>query len=97
LYADGSAAMNTLNQVAGAAGTAVAITIFTAGQAAYGVSAPGAPEGEVLAYGVKNAFYFTTAISVIGLISSLFMRKSSVKVTSRQSTAPVTDVATSRS
>src|SRR5699024_9686931 len=32
LYADGSAAMNTLNQVAGAAGTAIAITVFTAGQ-----------------------------------------------------------------
>ena len=29
LYADGSAAMNTLNQVAGAAGTAIAITLFT--------------------------------------------------------------------
>src|SRR5690606_2444395 len=32
VYADGSAAMNTLTQVAGAAGTAIAITLFTAGQ-----------------------------------------------------------------
>ena len=35
LYADGSAAMNTLNQVAGAAGTAIAITLFTAGQTSF--------------------------------------------------------------
>ena len=35
LYADGSAAMNTLNQVAGAAGTAIAITVFTAGQKSF--------------------------------------------------------------
>ena len=31
-YADGAAAMNTLNQVAGAAGTSIAITLFTTGQ-----------------------------------------------------------------
>ncbi|EMR06018.1 Multidrug resistance protein B [Bhargavaea cecembensis DSE10] len=96
LYADGSAAMNTLNQVAGAAGTAVAITLFTAGQAAYGASAPGATEAEVLTSGVKYAFYFTTAISVIGLICSLFMRSSAAE-TSRQGAAPATDAATSRS
>ena len=35
LYADGSAAMNTLNQVAGAAGTAIAITLFTAGPTSF--------------------------------------------------------------
>ncbi|MDT3995260.1 MFS transporter, partial [Mammaliicoccus fleurettii] len=32
LYADGSAAMNTLMQVAGSAGTALAITLYTIGQ-----------------------------------------------------------------
>ena len=32
MYADGSAAMNTLTQVAGALGTAIAITMFTLGQ-----------------------------------------------------------------
>src|SRR5699024_5545420 len=35
LYADGSAVMNTLNQVAGAAGTAIAITVFSAGQSIF--------------------------------------------------------------
>ena len=35
MYADGSAAMNTLTQVAGALGTAIAITMFTIGQNKY--------------------------------------------------------------
>ncbi|MCM3668655.1 DHA2 family efflux MFS transporter permease subunit [Mesobacillus maritimus] len=77
LYADGSAAMNTLNQVAGAAGTAIAITIFTAGQSGYVVDVPTATQPEILAAGVKYAFYFITGISAITLICSLFVRKAS--------------------
>lgn len=75
-YADGSAAMNTLNQVAGAVGTAVAITVFTIGQNTFMAGSPGAAPPEMIAAGIKYAFYFITAISVIGLISSLFMRRS---------------------
>lgn len=96
LYADGSAAMNTLNQVAGAAGTAIAITLFTAGQATYGASAPAASEADVMASGVRYAFYFTTVISVIGLICSMFMRRSSSMKVSRHRTAAA-EAATSRS
>ena len=33
--------------------------------------------GEILAAGVKYAFYFVTGISVIALICSLFMKKPS--------------------
>lgn len=77
LYADGSAAMNTLNQVAGAAGTAIAITVFTGGQSSFITSFPNATQPEILAAGVKYAFYFITGISVVGLISSLFITKSS--------------------
>ena len=77
LYADGSAAMNTLNQVAGAAGTAIAITLLTAGQTSFAAGAPDASQGEVLAAGVKYAFYFVTGISVIALICSFFMKKPS--------------------
>ena len=65
LYADGSAAMNTLNQVAGAAGTAIAITLFTAGQTSFAQGTPDAAQGEVFAAGIKYAFYFITGISVI--------------------------------
>ncbi|MEH7123833.1 DHA2 family efflux MFS transporter permease subunit [Bacillus sp. JJ1773] len=77
LYADGSAAMNTLNQVAGAAGTAIAITLFTAGQSGYVIDVPNASQPEVLAAGIKYTFSFITGISVVGLICSLFVKKSS--------------------
>lgn len=77
LYGDGSAAMNTLNQVAGAAGTAIAITLFTSGQNSYAMEFPDATQQEVLAAGIKYAFYFTTAVSVIGLLSSFFVKNSS--------------------
>ncbi|WP_010097172.1 DHA2 family efflux MFS transporter permease subunit [Ornithinibacillus scapharcae] len=76
MYADGSAAMNTLNQVAGATGTAIAMTIFTMGQNGHMTDFPGASEGEVLAAGVKFAFYFITAIAVLGFISSFFTKNS---------------------
>lgn len=78
LYRDGSAAMNTLNQVAGAAGTAIAITVFTAGQTGYLVDFPNATQPEVLAAGVKYAFYFTTGISIVGFILALLTRKPSL-------------------
>ncbi|RDW16103.1 MFS transporter [Oceanobacillus arenosus] len=75
LYADGSAAMNTLNQVAGAAGTAIAITLFTAGQSSFVLDVPDASQAEVLAAGVKYAFYFIAGISAVALICSFFMKK----------------------
>lgn len=76
VYADGSAAMNTLNQVAGAVGTAVAITVFTIGQNTFMAgNAAGAPP-EMIAAGVKYAFYFITGISIFGLICALFVRSS---------------------
>lgn len=75
LYGDGSAAMNTLNQVAGAAGTAIAITIFTSGQNSYVMDFPNATQPEILAAGIKYAFYFITGISVVGLIGSFFVKK----------------------
>lgn len=76
-YGDGSAAMNTLNQVAGAAGTAIAITLFTSGQASHLAAFPNATEPVVLAAGIKYTFYFITGISVLALILSLFTRKTS--------------------
>ena len=74
LYADGSAAMNTLNQVAGAAGTAIAITLFTAGQTNLLAEVSSSTGPEVLAAGVKYTFYFITGISVVGFICSLFVK-----------------------
>ena len=76
LYADGSAAMNTLTQVAGAAGTAVAITMFTAGQNNYVAEhGPGQPL-EMLAHGVQYAFIVVLIVAIIGLIGSFFIKNS---------------------
>lgn len=86
-YADGSAAMNTLNQVAGAAGTAIAITVFTSGQSNYVMDFPNASQPEILAAGIKYAFYFITGISVVGLIGSFFVKKPSAGT--EKSPAPV--------
>jgi MFS transporter, DHA2 family, lincomycin resistance protein len=74
LYADGSAAMNTLTQVAGAAGTAIAITLFTAGQTSLIADLPSSTGPEVLAAGIKYTFYFITGISLVGFICSLFVK-----------------------
>lgn len=76
LYADGSAAMNTLTQVAGAAGTALAITLFTAGQNNYIAEFGAANPAEFLAHGINYAFYAVLVTGVIGLIGSLFVKNS---------------------
>lgn len=74
LYADGSAAMNTLTQVAGAAGTAIAITLFTAGQKNYIAEFGAANPAEFLASGIHFAFYAVLTVAIIGLIGSLFIK-----------------------
>ncbi|GGG16192.1 lincomycin resistance protein LmrB [Lysinibacillus alkalisoli] len=78
LYADGSAVMNTLNQVGGAVGTAVAITIYTASLHTFiqlnPIANPASPVA--IAYGVQYTFYIITAISVILFICSLFVKNS---------------------
>lgn len=76
LYADGSAAMNTLTQVAGAAGTALAITLFTAGQNKYIAEFGSANPAEFLAHGINYAFYTVLVTGVIGFIGSLFIKNS---------------------
>lgn len=76
LYADGSAAMNTLTQVAGAAGTAIAITLFTAGQNSYIAEFGAANPADFLAYGINYAFYAVLITGVIGLIGSIFIKNS---------------------
>lgn len=75
LYSDGSAVMNTLQQIAGAAGTAVAITLMIQGQKAYMVDHPTVALGESLAAGTNYTFYFIAAIALIGLISTFFVKK----------------------
>ncbi|WP_211749300.1 DHA2 family efflux MFS transporter permease subunit [Paenibacillus sp. Marseille-Q4541] len=79
-YPDGAAVMNTLQQIAGAIGTAIAISIMSAGQTKYMTSNAGEMTDPIfmskaLAAGVQNAFMFAFIASMIGLIISLFVRR----------------------
>ncbi|MGE7761406.1 MDR family MFS transporter [Peribacillus sp. NPDC097895] len=78
LYPDGTALMNTLQQVSGAIGTTVAITIMSATQKNYMANAkdpldPSVISGSLTA-GVQDAFIFGLLLAIIGLIASFFIR-----------------------
>ncbi|GKU83567.1 DHA2 family efflux MFS transporter permease subunit [Niallia sp. NCCP-28] len=83
LYPDGTAIMNTLQQVSGAIGTAVAISILSSGAEKYmsTVTDPENPINQLLAFteGVKNAFVFAIILGVIGLGLSFFLKRVVVK------------------
>lgn len=73
LYSHGSAIVGTVQQVAGAAGTALFITVMTATSAA----ARSAGQGDVaaLADGIHTAFVWGAVISVLAVAASLLVRK----------------------
>ncbi|PJJ55700.1 MDR family MFS transporter [Compostimonas suwonensis] len=71
LYPHASAIVNTLQQVAGAAGTALFVTLFTVVS-----TATVAPDGlSGLADGVDTAFRIGGFISIAGIVLALFLRK----------------------
>lgn len=79
LYPDGTAIMNTLQQVAGAIGTAVAVSIMTAGMTSFMKNAadPTDPANAPLAMtaGIQNAFIFAMIVAIVGLIVSFFIKR----------------------
>lgn len=79
LYPDGTAIMNTLQQVAGAIGTALAVSIMTAGSKSYMKTAenPADPANGLLAFtnGVQNAFIFGMSMAIVGLILAFFIKR----------------------
>jgi MFS transporter, DHA2 family, lincomycin resistance protein len=79
LYPHGTAVMNTLQQVVGAIGTAVAVSILTGGMEKYmhGSSNPTklTEIANAMAAGTHNVFLFTMIIALIGLIIALFIRR----------------------
>ncbi|WP_339325152.1 DHA2 family efflux MFS transporter permease subunit [Paenibacillus sp. FSL W8-0194] len=78
-YPDGTAIMNTLQQVAGAIGTAVAVSIMSAGQESYYTTHPGGNPIEALTAGVSHAFKFGMIIALVGFVIGLFMKRVPVK------------------
>lgn len=79
LYPHGTAVMNTLQQVGGAIGTAVAISILTGGMEKYlhGSFAPTMQTeiANAMTAGAQNVFLFTMIIALIGLVMAIFIRR----------------------
>ncbi|RAS82244.1 DHA2 family efflux MFS transporter permease subunit [Priestia endophytica] len=83
LYPDGTAIMNTLQQVAGAIGTAIGISILSSGRRSFleTVSDQKDPINQLLAFtnGVQHAFIFAIIVAVIGLVISFFIKRVNVE------------------
>ena len=80
LYPDGTALVNTLMQVSGSIGTALAITIMSASQNSFlsNVADPADPSlvSTSLTAGVQTAFILGIGLAVSGLIVSFFIKSS---------------------
>ena len=72
LYGHGSAILNTLQQLAGAAGTAVMIAVYSAVSA--GALADGVPEHVAIADGANSAFFASAWVAVAALVLAFFIR-----------------------
>jgi DHA2 family lincomycin resistance protein-like MFS transporter len=68
LYSHGSAIMSTLQQVMGALGTTLFVTVATVATVAPGATGPDAG-------GLRAAFIVAGALGVVGVVCSLFVRK----------------------
>lgn len=73
LYSHGSAILNTLQQLAGAAGTAVMLTIFSSVSAVAVVG--GTPEPTALAGGTQAAIVTAAFVAAVALVLSLFITR----------------------
>lgn len=73
LYSHGSAIIGTVQQLAGAAGTALFITVMTAQSVA--LAAEGASEVSATAGGIQAAFLSGAIISLFAVVASFFVRK----------------------
>jgi DHA2 family lincomycin resistance protein-like MFS transporter len=83
LYPDGTAIMNTLQQVSGAIGTAIAITIMSSGQKTYlktvAVSADPSNIGGAITAGVQDAFVLGLVLAFVGLVLSFFIKTAKIE------------------
>ncbi|WP_405169776.1 DHA2 family efflux MFS transporter permease subunit [Paenibacillus sp. FSL H8-0280] len=79
LYPHGSAIMNTIQQIAGAIGTAVAISLISVGSHAFMGTAidPTNPVNDSLALiaGVQTSFVFAFVVALVGLPLAFFIKR----------------------
>lgn len=78
LYPDGSATITTLIQVAGSAGTTIAITIYTIAMKHFSETHEKISETILIAHGAEKAFWYLVVLALIGLICSFFVKKPKV-------------------
>ncbi|WP_125573240.1 DHA2 family efflux MFS transporter permease subunit [Levilactobacillus huananensis] len=71
IAADGSAIMNTLQQIVGAIATAIATSLLGIGQAAYS----GGSHAAAFVNGAHYGFYFTFVLAVVGFLLALRLPK----------------------
>ncbi|OTA26285.1 hypothetical protein B9G54_05525 [Alloscardovia macacae] len=71
LNPDGSAIMNTLQQVVGAVFTAVATSLLVAGQSAYGDAGSASAR---FSFGTRWGLFFSLAIALLGFVGAFFVR-----------------------
>ncbi|WP_245627382.1 MDR family MFS transporter [Kribbia dieselivorans] len=74
LYGHGTAILNTLQQLAGAAGTAILVAAMTFGMA--DAASGGAGERAAQTAGSHTAFLVATGLALVGVVLSLFVRRS---------------------
>jgi MFS transporter, DHA2 family, lincomycin resistance protein len=73
LYSHGSAIVGTVQQVAGAAGTALFVTVMAAGTAT--IAATGASAEIAQVAGIRQAFLVGAILSVTAIVGAFFVRK----------------------
>lgn len=82
LYPHGTAVMNTVQQVAGAIGTAVSISILSGGMDKYLHDSPAPTQptelSNAMTFGSHNVFLFVMIIALIGLVIAFFIRRGEV-------------------
>ncbi|WP_010202110.1 MDR family MFS transporter [Salinibacterium sp. PAMC 21357] len=78
LYSHGSATIGTVQQLAGAAGTALFIALLTVQSVA--LAAEGAPDTEALAGGVRLAFMAGGIISLFAIVATFFVKRNASEV-----------------
>lgn len=76
LASHGSAMLSTVQQVAGAAGTALFVTVMTLISVSWAGGDPVAVDAEALAHGTRVAFLIGGVIASLGAIVALFVRES---------------------
>ncbi|MCT1628337.1 MFS transporter [Corynebacterium sanguinis] len=86
LYGHGSAIVNTLQQLAGATGTALLVLVLTLGTE--GSATAGAAVNVAAADGAQHAFVFATVMLAIGLVVSLFVKRNPLTVDVREEVEP---------